>query len=268
MSSPKYILVVADISGALHDARDKVIVFAIIWMPYNPSKWQQFNQQFADIKARYGYNREIKFHNLQRRAKLLALYKQIIDLFFDTDDLYFSCLVVQKDGSKAESKIFKQPELVDQANSYYTFMHVSRAANRKYCNHEDCLTFLHDVGELEKTIAETEAAIRNYFPSPKDKFHKNVFINYSCEVDSRSFCLMQLCDLLAGAVHKRVRSGDVLSPGATKDFIEHIEARLQQYQPSQRPDIDYYLHKRTKNPANIKLQRWFWPAPARAFKRR
>ena len=248
---PGYNLVGCDISGSIRDSL--ITVFGGLWTTY--PAWHQFNQQFATLRFEYNVWGEIKFTSLSK--EYLDFYQRIIQLFFETQELYFSCLIAKKSILSLE-----QRKNYDATNSDLTSIHISRQAMlKKYCRDQDILTILYDVGEI-KDRERTEAAIKQYIEFNQYKLNKNIAINYSCQIASHTFPLLQMCDLLAGAVARKCRKeldNQDTNGWAKSQLVQYIEEQLQRYQARHSHSNDNYrLNEPTKDKDNIKLNRWFY----------
>ena len=251
----------SDVAGSLQ-GKSKALVFATSWMPY--AAWHSFNQKFAEFRFKNHCWGEFKFDKCT--PQYLPYYKQIIKLFFDTKDLNFSSMIVEKsklkkqvsiDGSAAWQSLRK----ADDIYSFHVYMHLSRFAFL-YCQDHSHLTLLHDTGELQNRIPITVDRINDYFQQQRLKSPaKKLTIDYSCQITSHSLALMQVCDLLAGAIYRKWHSVNDKQSQAEDKAKDELVSFIEEQLKSSYPDVTYRLHK-DSNQLAPKLNRWhFQPDP-------
>ena len=247
----------SDVAGSLQ-RKSKVLVFAASWIPY--SAWHQFNQKFAEFRFRNRCWGEIKFNKCT--AQYLDHYKQVIELFFDTDGLNFSSLIVEKEKLKKRVVINGKPSWqslknADDIHSFHIYMHLSHSAF-DYCQNQSHLTLLYDTGELKNLTQTTARKIENYFKRQQNRPYptKELTVHCSSQITSHSLYLMQICDLLAGAIHRKwcsVNDKQANDYNAAKDELVHfIEEKLKYDYPK----ANHNLHESPYQKAHIKLNRW------------
>lgn len=244
----------SDIAGTLQESQ--ALVFGASWILYD--NWHEFNQKFAELRFKNCCWNEFKFENCN--ARYLDYYKQIIELFFDTKGLHFSGMIVEKAKLQKQVSVDRRVSLQqlknpDQIHSWHVYMHLSRLAF-DYCQDQGYLTLLYDTGELKKSEPLTTNKIRKhlYWQYVTSSTKKKLTIQCSHQITSHSLYLMQVCDILAGAIHSKWRRmhNQLETKDTAKDqLVDFIEEQLE----VRYPYTNSRLHERSTW-GHLKVKRW------------
>ena len=173
-----------------YDSISKMVV-GCVWLP--KKEVRRISTSIRDIKMRYSYPWEIKWKRVS--PSLLDFYRSLIDYFFDEADLHFRCLVVS-DKSKLDHSTFNAGShdafyykmfyqalhvIVENVHSYEIYLDIkdTRSARK--------VKLLRDI--LRNRFSDVDGAI----------------IRRAQHIRSHESVVMQLCDLLIGAVAYRNR---------------------------------------------------------------
>src|SRR6478672_6123232 len=97
--------VYCDESCHLEHDRHRAMVIGAIYCP--DSKKLEVAQRVNEIRARHGMPRDFEFKWTKISNSKLRMYLDLIDYFFDNDELHFRCLVVS-DKNKLDHVKHKQ----------------------------------------------------------------------------------------------------------------------------------------------------------------
>ena len=179
-----------------HDGINDMVIGAV-WCPQN--KLREINQRIKEIKARNGISpsTELKWTKVSP-AKVQA-YKDVIDYFFDDDDLHFRAIIIP-DKSKLNHAAFHQTH-----DEWYYKMYFDIKDTNSYRKaqklKEVCSNSMYDF---------SQSVIQRLQPVRSDEIQ-----------------IMQLVDLLIGAVgyQNRVFPNGTTRSQAKIDIIELIKKR-------------------------------------------
>lgn len=199
-----------------HLEHDGINVMALgaVWCPQ--SKVKEVNQRISAIKQRNGVaaTSEIKWTKVSPVKE--QLYNDIIDYFFDDDDLHFRCLIVP-DKAKLNHEIFNQTHDDWYYKMYFTMLKVIFSPDEKYEVYID----IKDTHSHNKAKKLQEVCCNDIFD-----FSKNI-IQRIQPIRSHEVQIMQVTDILIGATAYANRIfNDTLLQSATKHrLIEKIKKR-------------------------------------------
>lgn len=144
-------------------------------------------EKIQKIRDDFHFRNEMKFMKVS--GLRAVVYDEIVNLFFDSPNLYFRCLVVDK--KLIDWKKFKN--LKYEAYNFFSRETLSRS-----------------LGQIEQAVIYTDAVVRK----KEDQFLKEIFalnlefkqdpIKHVEPIDSKSDDLLQMCDLLLGAVNNEL----------------------------------------------------------------
>ncbi|WP_034256475.1 DUF3800 domain-containing protein [Adhaeribacter aquaticus] len=176
-----------DESCHLENDNQRVMVLGLIWC--NITKKEEIFNRIKEIKAKHGLSPafEIKWHKVSPAKK--AFYLDLIDYFFDDDDLHFRALLVP-DKTALNHSDFGQTHDEFYYKMYFDLLKVVITPKCGYNIYID----IKDTRGREK-IKRLEEVLR----SSNYDFSKNI-IRKIQEVKSDEVALLQLADLLIGAV--------------------------------------------------------------------
>ncbi len=207
---PQIINIYCDESCHLENDNQKVMVLGAIWCPYE--KKDEIFERIREIKTKHGLSSKFEVKWTKVSKSKADFYLELVDYFFDDDDLHFRALVVP------DKSILRHKELNQDHDTWYYKMYFSmlkvlidpHAKNRIFMDIKDTrsadkMKKLHDVlctnqYDFDKEIIEIVQTVRSH------------------EVE-----LLQLTDLLIGAVSYINR--DLKENEGKLSVIERIKKR-------------------------------------------
>jgi len=169
-----------------HDGINDMVIGAV-WCPQE--KLREINQRIREIKIRNGISptAELKWTKISP-AKTVA-YKDIIDYFFDDDDLHFRAIIIP-DKSKLNHKAFHQTHDDWYYKMYFDMLKVILSPADRYEIYID----IKDTHSYRKAQKLKEICSNSMYD-----FSQSV-IQRLQPVRSDEIQIMQLVDILIGAV--------------------------------------------------------------------
>lgn len=147
----------------------------------------KYQEKIKKIRDAFHFRNEMKFMKVS--GLRAVVYDEIINLFFDSPDLYFRCLVVDK--KLIDWKKFKN--LKHEAYNFFSYEILRRS-----------------LGQTRQAVVYTDAVVRK----KEDQFLKEIFtlnlefkhdpIKHIEPIDSKNDDLLQVCDLLLGVVNNEL----------------------------------------------------------------
>ena len=196
-----------------HDGINDMVIGAV-WCPQN--KLREINQRIKEIKTRNGISptTELKWTKVSP-AKVQA-YKDIIDYFFDDDDLHFRAIIIPN-KSKLNHATFHQTHDDWYYKMYFDMLKVILSPKDRYEIYID----IKDTNSYRKAQKLKEVCSNSMYD-----FSQSV-IQRLQPVRSDEIQIMQLVDLLIGAVgyQNRVFPNGTTRSQAKIDIIELIKKR-------------------------------------------
>lgn len=164
-----------------------VMVLGAIWCPMEKRK--EIFTQIREIKEKYNLSKmfEIKWNKVS--SSKIDFYLNLIDYFFENDDIHFRVLVVPEKDI-LNHKIFNQTHDEFYYKMYFDLLKVIFAPNDSYNIYLD----IKDTQSQEK-VEKLTKILRNNRYDYDEKLIKKIQ-----QVDSKEVELLQLADLLIGAV--------------------------------------------------------------------
>lgn len=192
--------------------------FGTLWMP-----WQRrgdFQRIFSEARARHGCYHEVKWTRSQERV--LAFYKDLIDVFFRTRWLAFHCIVVRL----ASVDRGKHAGCMDLARrKHFTLLLTDKIKRCLKAHPLDDQTFRIWVDPIASAYAKADEAcevIANHVLARV--FNGRRPVDKVLTRDSKTTPAIQMCDLLLGAVIGAWR--DNASNAAKLGVRQHIAGHL------------------------------------------
>jgi len=215
------ISIFCDESCHLQNDKENVMALGAIYCP--TAKKDEIFRRIAELKAKYNLipktkknpndNRayyEIKWNKVSKSQ--LPFYRDIIDYFFDDDDIFFRVLVVP-DKSKLDYEKYGHTHDTFYYKMYFSML--KTILNPDYSH--NIYIDIKDTRSTEK-VHKLKEVLRN------DKYdYSNSIIKKVQQVRSHEVELIQLADLLTGAV-SYINRGLSTSP-AKKTLIDLIRHR-------------------------------------------
>lgn len=141
-------------------------------------------EKIKEIRNEFHFRNEMKFMKVS--GLRAVVYDEIINLFFDSPNLYFRCMVVDK-------------KLID----WKKFKNLKYEAYNFFSREILCRS----LGQVEQAVIYTDAVVRK----KEDQFLKEILtlnlefkhnpIKHIEPIDSKSDDLLQMCDLLLGVAN-------------------------------------------------------------------
>ena len=197
-----------DESCHLPNDGNNIMVLGGIWCPKD--KTREINDRIREIKAKYGVRPEVKWVKIS--AKREQMYSDLINYFFDDDDLHFRALIVDN-KSCINNEAFHQTHDDWYYKMYFNMIKV-------VLNPSDIYSVYLDIKDTKsKTkIQKLSEVLSNSRYTISRKTIKKIQVIRSDEVE-----IMQLVDILIGAIAYKLR-GYTKSISKTK-MIQLIERR-------------------------------------------
>lgn len=176
-----------DESCHLQNDHQQVMILGAIWCPFEKTK--EIAIRLREIKLRHGLSSdfEIKWDKVSPSKQLF--YKDIIDYFFDDDDLHFRALIIP-DKSKLRHQAFSQDHDTWYYKMYFDLLKVLFSPVDEYRIYLD----IKDTRSSDK-IAKLHEVLCNSMYDFEQKIITRIQIIRSHEVEQ-----VQLADLLIGTV--------------------------------------------------------------------
>lgn len=199
-----------DESCHLENDNYKVMVLGAVWLP--EQKKEEIFNRIKEIKVKNGFTStfEIKWNKVSKQKT--DFYLELINYFFDDDDLHFRTLVVP-DKTILDHSAFNQTHDDFYYKMYFDLLKIILSPDFAYNIYLD----------IKDTRSQTKVEkLHNVLCSSHYDFEKRI-ISKIQQVRSHEVSALQLCDLLTGAVsylHRGLQSSE------TKlKIIERIKER-------------------------------------------
>jgi hypothetical protein len=184
---PQVINIYCDESCHLEHDNQKVMVLGAVWCPFD--KKDEIFERIREIKVKHGLKRDLEIKWTKVSKSKVQFYLELVDYFFDDDDLHFRGLVVP------DKSILKHKELEQDHDTWYYKMYFSmlkvlidpNAKNRIFLD-------IKDTRSADKT-----KKLHDVLCNEKYDFDRQI-IEKIQTVRSHEVELIQLADLLIGAV--------------------------------------------------------------------
>ena len=195
MPSPEY-SIYCDESCHLPNDSSTVMALGAVWCPVNKRK--EIFSRIKEIKEKNKINTkfEIKWNKVSP-AKV-NFYLEIIDFFFDDDDLHFRGLVVP-DKRKLNHTAFNQDHDTFYYKMYFDLIKVVLNPENKFNIYID----IKDTQSQEKVLKLKEVLSNSHYD------YHNKMIRRIQQIHSHEVSILQIADLLIGAVtyhHRRLKT--------------------------------------------------------------
>jgi hypothetical protein len=199
-----------DESCHLEHDQQQAMVLGALWCP--SAKVRECNVAIRDIKAHYGLNKEFEIKWTKVSPAKLDFYRALIDFFFDNENLHFRALIVP-DKTKLNHAAHHQTHDDWYFKMYFDLLKVILTPSSTYLIFLD----IKDTRSARKVVKLHEVLTNNMYDFSRSIVH-NVQNVHSHEVE-----LLQLCDLLIGAV-SYINRGLTGSP-AKQELVRRMRER-------------------------------------------
>ena len=198
-----------DESNHLENRGSNIMVLGSLYCP--KEKVQSINRRLREIKVKHNIspNTEIKWVKVSPNK--IAFYLDVIDYFFDTADLHFRALIVDK------SKLNHEAHNSNHDTFYYKMYF--ELLNKIFVP-QDCYDIYLDIKDTVggKKVKKLHEVLCNSMYDFDANIITKIQLVHSHEVE-----IMQVCDLLIGAVQFLNRE-DVSSEAKTK-IVQRLRER-------------------------------------------
>lgn len=192
-----------DESCHLEHDHQKVMVLGAVWCPLD--KVREVSVRLREIKAKHGMKPGFETKWTKVSPAKQAMYLDLIDYFFDDDDLHFRALVVP-DKTKLRHGDFGQDHDTWYYKMFFDLLKVLFGPKSRYRIYLD----IKDTRSAAKVANLHEVLCNNLYDFEREIIER-VQTVHSCEVE-----LLQLADLMIGAVSYANRG---LSGNAGKEAL-------------------------------------------------
>jgi len=200
-----------DESGSLVDVKDPFFTIGFI----KCSQPYYINSKILYERQKNNFYDEIKFNKLSRRS--LDFAKRIIDIYFSTESLYFNSYTLYKDGKYFNNTFGGDP--------WRAYEDISIRVLKSATTTDD---------EILIVIADHVTAPRYVKFEVNVKYKINtelqrLAIAGVCRIDSKANDLLQLTDLIVGAINYDLKlSTGIIQRGDKykRRFLEHLKSKL------------------------------------------
>ncbi|HLD60891.1 MAG TPA: DUF3800 domain-containing protein [Patescibacteria group bacterium] len=172
-----------DETGLLYSARDKFFALGIV----KCSEPQRLYNRIRKIRQRYNYDHEIKWARLDGRIRF-DIARELFNVFL-LEDATFNCIILNKDELDFQQHF--------QNNLYKVYQNFSIALLKLVIgkNPEEVITVLAD-DYFSPDGTDLEDKIKRFINDHYQQF----IITGVCQINSRSSDLLQLTDVILGAI--------------------------------------------------------------------
>lgn len=198
-----------DESNHLETGNISPMVLGAIYIPQE--KLKSANKRVREIKTKYGVSQHTEVKWKKVSSKKIQLYLDLVDYFFDNDDLHFRAIIIDK--NKLDHKTYNQTHDEFYYKMYFELLNKILDPQNKYYIYLD----IKDTQGNKKAKKLRDVLCNNMFD-----FDGNILQRIQ-QVRSHEVEILQLADLLIGAMQFLNRL-DVKSE-AKKRIIERIRAR-------------------------------------------
>lgn len=202
--------VYCDESGHLPNDRVKAMVLGAVWCPL--ARTREIAERLREIRERHevGSHREIKWGKVS--PALLRMYLDLVDYFFDDDDLHFRALIVPDKGVLRHHD-FAQDHDTWYFKMYFDLLKVIIDPDHRYHIYLD----VKDTRTAVKVAKLHEVLANNVYD-----FRREVIARVQ-SVRSHEVEQLQLADLLIGAV--AVANRGAPASGAKRALVDRVRRR-------------------------------------------
>jgi hypothetical protein len=199
-----------DESCHLENDRQTAMVLGAISIPEN--KLAEIKSRIADIRRRHKMSPQFEFKWTKVSPAKLGLYQDLIDYFFDDDDISFRCVVIP---DKAALKHDKYDQTHDDwyYEMYFKLLKYMVNPSNKYQIYID----IKDTRSKEKVVK-----LQDKLCTSSLDFSRSI-IQKVQQVRSHEVALVQLSDLLIGAISYKFRNLD--GSAAKQEIVARIASR-------------------------------------------
>ena len=202
--------VYCDESCHLENDRQKAMVLGAVWCPLE--KTREIAVRIREMKARHGLSPELEIKWVKVSPAKVQFYLDIIDYFFDDDDLHFRALIVP-DKSQLRHEDFQQTHDEWYYKMYFDMLKVILYPDARYRIYLD----YKDTQGATKVEKLHEVLCNNMYDFSRQIIERLQIVR-SNEVE-----ILQMTDLLVGAVSYANR--DLTTSAAKFALVQRVRER-------------------------------------------
>jgi len=202
--------VYCDESCHLENDHQKIMVLGAVWCPLG--KTHEIGIRIQEIKARSGLPAEFEIKWSKVSPSKTQFYLDLIDYFFDDDDLHFRALIIP-DKSKLQHQTFDQSHDDWYYKMFFEMLKVILDPKAKYRIYLD----MKDTRSAEKVAKLHDVLCNNFLDFSRE------IIERVQTVRSHEVRILQMADLLIGAVSYVNR--DLSTSSAKLAIVKRIQQR-------------------------------------------
>lgn len=199
-----------DESCHLQNDGQPAMVLGALWCP--KSNVAQFNRQIATIKTNHNLSRYFEIKWTKVSTSKVAFYLELINFFFDTDNLNFRAWVIP------DKSILEHEKHSQSHNDWYYKMYFYLLRNIFRSGNE-----YHIYLDVKDTRGRKKLQeLHNVLANAHYDFNREMITRMQ-HVHSHDIGLLQLADLFIGAISYKVRS--LTASSAKQSIIEQIKSK-------------------------------------------
>jgi hypothetical protein len=202
--------VYCDESSHLENDHKRVMVLGAIWCPLD--KVHEISMRLREIKSRHGLPLDFAAKWTKISPAKTQFYLDILDYFFDDDDLHFRALIIP-DKTKLRHRDFDQTHDDWYYKMYFELLKGVLDPKASYRIYID----------IKDSRSEKKIRTLHDFLCAHVQDHKRKIVGRVQSVRSREVAILQLADLLIGALNY-ANSGNTGSSGKTA-VVQRLAAR-------------------------------------------
>jgi hypothetical protein len=202
------------IDESCHLEHDTSNIMTVGYIKVADSDAQSIKDEIKAIKRKYGVLQELKWNTMSNTS--VAMYKELIDYFFDKP-LYFRCLIV-KYKDRLQHQVYNE----GRHDIFYDKMIFYLLSNHWLNNTQDEYKVFLDIKDTrgrEKLVLLNEIF--------NNKFQNQSPFKHFQHIRSHESQFIQLTDILIGAVTYKARKLHLLdtSSAAKKEIVRYLELK-------------------------------------------
>jgi hypothetical protein len=202
--------VYCDESCHLENDRQKAMVLGAVWCPLE--KTREIAVHIREMKARHGLSPQSEIKWVKVSPAKVQFYLDIIDYFFDDDDLHFRALIVP-DKSQLRHEDFQQTHDEWYYKMYFDMLKVILSPDARYRIYLD----YKDTRGATKVAKLHEVLCNNMYDFSRQIIERLQIVR-SNEVE-----ILQMADVLIGAVSYANR--DLTTSSAKLALVQRVRER-------------------------------------------
>ena len=202
-----------DESSVDNDDKHRFMVIGAFIIPRNKKK--AFTSLFKSLHTQYTF-KEIKWTSMSNAS--LKISKQIIDLFFQTDYVSFTAIIIDKKKMNLDKYHDGNKELAFYKFYYLLLKHKLHSGNKYYIS----------LDKKPVSVQSRVGVLKSFLTGFIKSSREDCVIKHLQEYSSQENILIQIADLFTGAIAAKFNFGDQIQSSSKKLFIHYLEEKLEQ----------------------------------------